>query len=93
MHPSQASGIQWDDGNERELARHGILLLDVLQVFANDPAWARNKNNRSGQFKMIGRNDGGRRLTIVVLMAPDSNLARPITGWSSTPGEITRYGR
>ncbi len=92
MHPSQASGIEWDDGNEWELGRHGISLVDVLQVFVNDPVWARNKHNRSAQFKMVGRTDGGRRLTVIVLMAADSDLARPITGWDSTRGESRAMG-
>lgn len=93
MHPSQASGIDWDDGNERELARHGITLADVLQVFANRPAWTRNRKHRAGQYKMVGETDGGRRLTIVILMAEDSDKARPITGWDSTRGELTRHRR
>ena len=93
MHPSQASGIEWDDGNERELARHGISLLDVLQVFANGPVWGRNKNNRAGQYKMVGQTNGGRLLTIIILMAAGSEQARPITGWDSTLGETTRYRR
>lgn len=93
MHPSQANGIEWDEGNERELDRHGISLVDVLQVFANGPAWGRNKNNRAGQYKMVGQTDGGRRLTIVILMEAGADQARPITGWDSTLGEITRYRR
>jgi uncharacterized DUF497 family protein len=93
VHPSQANGIEWNDGNERELVRHGISLADVLQIFANHPVWTRNKNNRAGQYKMVGQTNGGRRLTIVILMAGDSDRARPITGWDSTRGELRRYGR
>ena len=93
MHPSQASEIDWDDGNARELGRHGISLADVLEVFANDPAWGRNRKNRSGDYKMIGQTDGGRRLTIIMLMVPNSDKARPVTGWDSTKGEVTRYRR
>jgi uncharacterized DUF497 family protein len=84
MHPSQANGIEWDEGNEGELARHGIRLDEILQVFLNRPAWAHNKRGRAGQYKMVGQTDSGRRLTIVVLMPENSDQARPITGWDST---------
>src|SRR5579871_5820901 len=45
-----------------------------------------------GDYKMIGRTDGGRLLTIVVRWDLSRRTLRPITGWDSTAGERTRYG-
>jgi uncharacterized DUF497 family protein len=73
------------------LAAHGISFEEVEQVFANSPRSARNRKARSGDWKMLGLTDGGRRLTIVVHYDGDAKMIRPITGWSPTVGEITRY--
>lgn len=90
-HPATATGWDWDDGNERELAAHGITPFEVEQVFSNDPVWAPNRRHRAGDWKMVGRTDGGRRLTIVIRFRQDVHELRPITGWDATDGELTRY--
>jgi hypothetical protein len=42
---------------------------------------------------MIGFTNGGRALTLVVLVKPQARLWRTITGWDCTDGERTRYLR
>ena len=42
-HPLVAEAIDFDDGNESELARHGISAVEVWQVVTNDPTWVPNK--------------------------------------------------
>ena len=90
-HPTTATAWEWDDGNERELAGHGISSMDVYEVWANGAYWVPNRRGRSGDWKMCGRTDGGRRLTVVVRFYPDRGLIRPITGWDATHGERSRY--
>jgi len=94
MHPRVAEGFEWDEENESELwDPHRILPWEVEEVFWTAPVWARNKKEGSGDYKMIGRTNGGRRLTIVVETQEVTRMLRPITGWESTRGELSRYGR
>jgi hypothetical protein len=57
------------------------------------PIWIPNKRHRSGDWKMLGRTAGGRRLSVVVRFYEDRAVLRAITGWDSTPGELARYFR
>lgn len=91
MHPRQAEGFEWDDGNRQELARHGIRDFEVEQVWQNDPAYAGNKGNMSGDWKMIGRTNGGRALTVILLTLPEARTIRAITGYDSPRADWTRY--
>ncbi len=92
-HPVEADAWDWDDGNESELARHGIGTTEVEDVFLSDPRWVPNKRHRAGDWKMLGRTRGGRRLTIVVRYDPARRLLRPITGWDTTVAERSRYSK
>lgn len=92
MHPSQAIAFEWDEGNERELARHHVTAEEVEQVFLTDhPLWARNRRGRSGEWLMVGVTTGGRLLTVVIRMKDDGDTLRAITGWDSATGERTQY--
>jgi len=93
MHPRDAEGLEWDEDNEEELWPHGIRPWEVEQVRWNRPVWAKDKREGSGDYKMVGATNGGRRLTIVVEVKAAKGLLRPITGWPSTKGELARYGR
>jgi uncharacterized DUF497 family protein len=95
MRPWEAEGFEWDEANESELAdpRHPIQPWEVEQVFWNVPVWAPNRRGRSGDRIMVGRTDGGRRLTIVVQVKGATRQLRPITGWPSTQAELSKYGR
>src|ERR687890_56132 len=95
MHPKEAEGFEWDEANESELAdpRHPIQPWEVVQVFWNVPVWAPNRRGRSGDRIMVGRTDGGRRLTIVVQVKGATRQLRPIMGWLSTQAELSKYGR
>jgi uncharacterized DUF497 family protein len=91
VHPSGAEIFEWDEGNEEELGRHAVSAEEVEQVFANGPVFARNKSAGSGDWKMLGRTDGGRQLTVVVLQDETRLALRPVTGSDSTRGEMSRY--
>jgi len=93
MHPRDAEGFEWDEGNEDELwDPHRILPWEVEDVFWNRPTCVPNKKEGSGDYKMIGETNGGRRLTIVVETKEVTRMLRPITGWETTRGDLTRYG-
>ena len=87
MHPQDAECFEWDEGNEEELAGHGISPWEVEEVFWGGPKWLPNKIGRSGDWKMVGRTEGNRALTIVVAVRETTRCLRPITGWTPTKGE------
>ena len=91
MKPWHAESFDWDDGNDLELASHGISQEEVESVFEEGPVWAPNKKDRAGDWLMIGRTAGGRALTIPLRLDETRLAPRPITGWDSTAGERTRY--
>jgi uncharacterized DUF497 family protein len=92
-HPRYAEGIEFDEGNESELANHGISATEAYEVIANGPKWVPNKKNRAGLWKAVGRTNGGRALTLPVTYDEGRSVVRPITGWECTDGEKTRYLR
>lgn len=91
VQPWEVDALQLDEGNEAHLARHGITAGEVVQVWLNDPIYVPNRRGRSAAWLMLGDADSGRRLTIAVIVLEDLRLLRPITGWDSTTGELTRW--
>jgi uncharacterized DUF497 family protein len=89
--PSGGEAWEWDEGNEGELSRHGISPEEVYEVWENGPVWVPNVRHRAGDWKMLGRTNGGRPLTIVIRFYPDRGMLRVITGWNTTTGERSRY--
>lgn len=43
MHPRDAEGFEWNNGNREELAKHRIAEWEAEEVFVNGPVWPRNK--------------------------------------------------
>lgn len=89
--PGAAEEFQWDEGNEGELAQHHITPTEVHEVWEDAQAFVPNRRHRAGDWKMLGRTAGGRRLTIVLRFYDDQRLLRPITGWECTQAELSRY--
>lgn len=89
--PEDAEAIEWDETNEAHLAAHGIGAHDVWQVCSGAVAWVPNKRHRSGDWKVVGYNSGGRALTVIMRYYPDRRVLRPITGWPCTDSERTKY--
>lgn len=92
-HPRYAEFIDFDEGNESELAAHHISAAEVTQLLLNGPAWAPNMKGRAGLWLAVGYTNGGRALTLPVVYDDSRGAVRPITGWESTAGERTRYLR
>ena len=76
-HPSAAVEIAWDEGNEAELAAHGIRLPEIEEVWQGSALFVPNKRRRAGDWKMIGLTRGGRLITIVFRYdAQDRSISR-----------------
>jgi hypothetical protein len=95
VHPDEADDLDFDDANEGHLAGHGtrpgISVVEAYQVWNNGPVYVPNKAGMTATWLMLGDTYGGRALTIAVLVLEQSARLRPITGWDSTPGELTRW--
>jgi uncharacterized DUF497 family protein len=93
MMPWNAEAVEWDDGNESELAAHGVTPIEVEDLFAEGPTWVPNKRHRAGNWKMVGYTPGSRALTVVVVSNDVRRTLRPVTGWDCTPDETAKYLR
>lgn len=92
-HPCHALDVDFDEGNESELAAHGISPSEAVELLNNDPVWAPNKRGRAGLWLAVGYTDGGRALTVPATYDESRFTVRPVTGWDSTDGEKARYLR
>jgi uncharacterized DUF497 family protein len=81
------SELEFDDYNEKELAKHGIAPLEVLQVLDDVFTVRRNKKRKAGQRQLIGRTHGGRALTVILAETRVPDRWRPVTGWDSSESE------
>lgn len=77
----------------RKIARHHLTPLEVEAVFDNEPGWKPNKRGMAGNWKMIGRTNGGRILTVIVLWKEEQRILRAITEWGAGKGDRTEYLR
>ena len=76
-------------GAVEELAAHGIIEDEVLEVSWNDAAFYRDKVR--GRELMIGKSDGGRLLTVVVQPSGTLGAWDVVTGWDADRGERTEW--
>ena len=83
--------LRFDDQNEEHIARHGVTIGEIEQVWLDEPLYFPNRRGRHAAYLMIGRTYGGRLLTVP--LAGDRTVGdfRPITAWDSTPADIARY--
>lgn len=91
LHPRDADDLEFDEVNETHLARHGISATEVTQVWLDRPVYVPNKKGLAATWLMLGDTEGGRSLTVAVVTIEEVMRLRPITGWNSTEGELTRW--
>lgn len=91
LHPTDADDLEFDEVNEAHLARHGISVTEVTQVWLNGPVYVPNKKGLAATWLMLGDTQGGRSLTVAVVTLEEVLRLRPITGWNSSAGELTRW--
>ena len=89
--PLDAELLEIDDGNELHVTAHGVSVVEVEQVFEDDPLWVPNKKGRTGNYLMVGRTNGNRPVTTAVVYDDIRRTVRPITAYESTDAEITRW--
>jgi len=81
-HPSKAHAFEWDEDNEDKLALRKISAADVEHVWLGGPTYLRNKRSGTANWKMIGRDTGGRELCIGILWADsETRILRAVFGW------------
>lgn len=91
MRPWEADDLEFDEWNEAHLARHQVTATEVTQVWLNDPVYLPNKKGMTAAWLMLGDTNSNRSLTVAVVVLEITSRLRPITGWTSTAAELTRY--
>lgn len=89
--PIEIGDLQFDEGNESEMARHGVAPEEVLQVAMGDFKAFRNKKGRAASHVLIGPTLGGRLLSIPIVTTEVEGVWRPVTAWEASDGERTKY--
>ena len=84
--------FEWDDANLAHLGEKGIEPEDVDAMLAARITVVKNKRERPGLYRFVGRGKGGRFLTVVVTRTADPGRWRPVTGWDSSQEERRRHG-
>ncbi len=70
---------------EDELAGHGLISDDALEVWWDGPSFFVDKE--PGRLKMIGRNINGDLLTIIIEPTSQHGAWDVITGWEASSGD------
>jgi hypothetical protein len=80
----------FDDENEEKIAAHGLTTRQVLQILDDEIVYARNRRARRAEWLIIGRDHGGRAISVPVEPTHDPILWRPVTAWPSKHHEAAR---
>lgn len=83
--------LRISSGGEEELAGHQLTPEDALEVWWNGPEFFRDKV--AGRDLMIGRNDGGSLLTIVIEPTAEYGAWDVVTGWRADTAERTAWAK
>lgn len=95
--------LTWNEESVEELARHGLdtgqaedVLLSGQAKRFRQPARPRHSGPSHGtsqpeRIKMIGPDNTGRLLTIILEMPDADDRAHIVTGWTASRGERSRY--
>ena len=80
----------YDDENEAEFAAHGLSVRQIDQILDNEYAVVENKKRRRGLYLVVGRDHGGRAITVPIHQTAQSGVWRPVTAWPSKQGELAK---
>jgi hypothetical protein len=89
--PTEAEDLEFDEVNEAHLAQHGVSATEVVQAWLNEPVYVPNKQGLAAAWLMLGDTDGGRPLTVAVITIEVWLRLRPVTGWTSSSWELTKW--
>jgi hypothetical protein len=73
----------FDEYNEAEMARHGVVRVEVEQLKWNRRVFSANPRGEPGGVLLIGEMDGGRLLTVPLAPTIDSTTWRPATAFDA----------
>ena len=91
---SRIGGFDWNDGNARKNAKHGVSQSEAEEVFFNQPVLLLVDAPHSGQevrFHALGKTHEGRRLHIAFTLREDGTLIRVISARDMHRKERTIY--
>lgn len=78
--------FEWDEYNEREIAKHHVTCMEVEECF-EQPYWCAPHNKAksepeeySDRYRIKGQTDGGRKLFVIVRYR-GGEVIRPITAF------------
>jgi hypothetical protein len=85
---------EWDEDNERELARHHLRPDIVIDVAETSPRFRRNRRRRAATHMMIGPDRGGTIWALCIVQVDKrGGVWRAITGWLADDVETEWYKR
>lgn len=79
---ARITGFDWDDGNARKNAKHGVSMAEAEQVFFNMPLLLLDDLKHSqleARHHALGRTDEGRLLHIAFTLRKAGSLIRVIS--------------
>jgi hypothetical protein len=79
--------FEWDEHNEAHVAQRGFTPVHLSAVLEGDYLVLRNKRAASGEYRVIGRDLGGRLVTVVISSTHFPGRWRPVTAWRSNTME------
>lgn len=74
----------FDEHNEREMARHGVVRYEVEQLKWNRKVFSDNPRGEPGSVLLIGATNGGRLLTVALAPTDDPTTWRPATAFDAS---------
>lgn len=89
----QIEALEFDEDNLSEIEAHGITMEQVVSVLEGQPKFFRNKKGAAGLYLMVGPDTGGAMLSVPIARTARKGVWRPITAWTSSTGQITRWRR
>lgn len=85
--------FEWDEANEEHVIRHGVDPDDVDWTLTGSRLIFRNKRDAAGDYLLVGRDRGGRLLSIAIVATSRLRIWRPITAWYCNEREARRARR
>jgi hypothetical protein len=83
----------FDEHNEAEMARHGVVRYDVGQIKWNRNLVLRNPRGEAGSVLLLGETDGGRLLTVPLAPTDEPTTWRPATAFDAGRHHRTLFDR
>lgn len=78
------SDLIFDEHNEREMGRHGVVRFEVDGVVWNRHLVSDNPRGEQGSVMLIGETDGGRLLAVPLAPTDDPTTWRPATAFDAS---------